>query len=390
MQEKESKKTLATFSIASFLNDLGAYMVYPVWPLFVTGFLGANMATLGFLDGLGDSLVSISQAFSGLLSDRLKKRKFFIWLGYLFGAFSRIGYAASTAWQQLIPYKILDRSGKIRDAPRDAIIADISTGQNRGKNFGILRAMDKLGGVCGIIACIALFAFLGYQKLFFLAAIPSFIAAALVFRIIKEKKIVHAAEAVENEKAKFSLKKFGKNFKLFVLLNSVFALGSFSYSFLLIFANQAGIEPIFIPVLYLFFMVFASLSSIPFGKIADKIGRKPVMLIAFALWILVCVTFITTQSFLAIILSFIAYGLHEGAINPVQRAFVSEIGPKEFRASSLGFFEMAIGLCALPSSIIAGLLWDKIGKFMPFYFSIAVTIIAIIMLFFIKEKTRAG
>ncbi|MDD5162686.1 MAG: MFS transporter [Candidatus ainarchaeum sp.] len=389
MQEKQHKKTLATFSIASFLNDFGAYMIYPIWPLFVTGFFGANMVTLGFLDGLGDSLVSISQAVSGYLSDRWKKRKIFIWLGYLFGALSRIGYAASISWQQLIPFRILDRSGKIRDAPRDAIVADISTEQNRGKNFGILRAMDKLGGVCGIIACIILFAVLGYQELFLLAAVPSFIGAVLILHFIKEKK--HKAEtAPEKTKTeKFYFKKIGKNFKLFILLNSVFALGSFSYSFLLIFAKEAGIPIIFIPALYLFYMGFASLSSIPFGKMADKIGRKPVIMISFILWLLVCISFVTTQAFAAIILAFIAFGLQEGALNPVQRAFVSELCPKEFRASSLGFFEMATGLCALPSSIIAGLLWDTTSKFVPFYLSIGLTIIAIAMLFFVKEKPRA-
>ena len=161
---KDSKKIVATFSIASLLNDIGFHMISPVWPLFVTSFLGADMTILGLIDGSGDALVSISQAVSGYVSDRIRKRKIFIWTGYLFGSISRVGYALSLSWPQLIPFKILDRTGKIRGAPRDAIVADVSTRENRGRNFGLLRAMDNLGAVCGVIITVFLFGLLGYQN----------------------------------------------------------------------------------------------------------------------------------------------------------------------------------------------------------------------------------
>jgi len=185
MEQTEAKKTVRTFALASFLNDLGSDMIYPVWPLFVTTVLGANMAVLGFIDGLGEAIVSISQAASGYISDRIRKRKIFIWTGYLFGSLSRIGYGAATAWPHLVPFRILDRAGKIRGAPRDAMIADVSTDENRGRNFGLLRAMDNLGAVCGILICIFLFRVLGYRTLFFLAAIPSIIGAFLIFSLTR-------------------------------------------------------------------------------------------------------------------------------------------------------------------------------------------------------------
>jgi MFS family permease len=194
-------------------------MIFPVWPLFVTLVLGADMAVLGLIDGLGDALVSLSQAGSGYLSDRLGKRKVFIWTGYLFGSLSRVGYALSKVWQHLIPFKILDRSGKIRGAPRDAIVADISTEQNRGRNFGLLRAMDNLGAVCGIITCIFLFNYFGweYNRIFLLAAVPSLISALLVLLLIKERK----TEAIYKG---LSLTDLSGNLKLFLFLSAVFAL----------------------------------------------------------------------------------------------------------------------------------------------------------------------
>ena len=378
--QKETKKTVRTFALASFLNDLGSDMIYPVWPLFVTTVLGANMAVLGLIDGLGEAIVSISQAASGYVSDRIRRRKVFVWTGYIFGSLSRIGYALSTVWQHLIPFKILDRAGKIRGAPRDAIIADISTKENRGRNFGLLRAMDNFGAVCGIIICILFFGLLGYRNLFLLAAIPSAIGALLIFSLIKERK--PAARIYKG----LSLKDLDKNFKLFLLLSSFFALGSFSYSFLLIYAKEFGFQVVFVPVLYLMFTAVASVFSFPFGKLSDRIGRKSVLVLSYVFWGLVCLSFIFIQSYLAIILTFVLYGLHKGALDPVQKTFVSELAPIEYRASILGGFQMTVGLCALPASLIAGILWDKIGILMPFYFSLGLTFLSIIMLMFVQEK----
>lgn len=379
MKNSESGKTVRTFALASFLNDMGSDMIYPVWPLFVTS-LGANMAVLGFLDGLGDSLVAISQAVSGYLSDKLRKRKVFIWLGYLFGALSRVGYALSPTWHMLVPFRVLDRSGKIRNPPRDAIIADVSRFENRGGHFGIIRAMDNLGAVCGILVTIALIEHLGYRNIFLIAAIPSVLAVVLILAMVRERK--DTATVYKG----LRLADLTPNFRLFLFLNSVFSLGAFSYSFLLIFAGKFGFRTMTIPVLYLTFTVFAFLSSIPFGRLSDRFGRKPIMMISFLLWGLVCLDLVMFQSTAAIWLAFILFGLHRGALDTVQKAFVSELVPEAYRASGLGGFQMVIGLVALPSSLIAGLLWDNIGVLAPFYFSLLLAAAALVMLFFVKEN----
>ena len=384
-ERNEDRKHLAVFSIASFLNDFGSDIVYPVWPKFVLLLAGTNMALLGLIDGLGDAMVSISQALSGYLSDRLGKRKVFIWTGYLFGGTSRIGYALSTAWQQLIPFRILDRVGKIRGAPRDAMIADISTRRNRGRNFGLLRAMDNLGAVCGTTTAILLFSLLGYTNLFLLAAAPSLVATLLILKVVKDRKTEKLFKGL-------TLRDLTPNLRLFLFLSVVFALGAFSYSFLLIYADNLGfrtastdLEVPVIAVFYLIFTVVASLMSLPFGKLADNVGRKKVLLLSYVFWGVLCLGFIYANSLEGVILLFALYGLHRAAAEPVQKAFVSELAPRNYRASVLGAYQLVVGLSALPASLVAGILWAGFGMRTPFFLSFALTCVATLLLLFVHE-----
>jgi len=239
--------------------------------------------------------------------------------------------------------------------------------------------MDNLGGVCGIIACILLFTYLGYRNLFLLASIPSLVSTLLILTFIRDRKTQKIHRGI-------SLKDLTLNLKLFLLLSALFALGSFSYSFLLVYAGEFGFETAHIPVLYLVFTAVASLMSLPFGKLADKLSRKAVLILSYFLWGLTCLGFIHIKSYTGIVLLFVLYGLHYAAIEPVQRAFVSELSPTKYRASVLGAFQMIVGLCALPASLIAGLLWSNFEMIAPFYFSLALTGLAVALMLFVKEQ----
>ncbi len=174
------------------------------------------------------------------------------------------------------------------------------------------------------------------------------------------------------------------NYKLFLLLSAIFALGAFSYSFLLVYAERVGFAES--PVLYLVFTAVASLTALSFGKLADRLGRRLVLILGYLLWGLMCVGFVYTENYLGIIFLFVLYGLHRGAVEPVQRTFVSELSPVEHRASLLGAFQMTVGLCALPASLIAGLLWDAFGRQAPFYFSLGLTTLTIMLMLSLREK----
>jgi MFS family permease len=380
---EHANRTVKTFALASFLHDLGAEMVFSVWPLYVRNVLGADMAVLGFIDGLGDAIVSISQAISGYVSDRIKKRKIFVWMGYCFGGIARLGYAFAGTWSHLIPWRILDRSGKMRSSPRDAIIAENSVDRNRGGNFGILRFMDNAGAVVGIILAILLLNVLGYRNLFLFAAIPSFLAMAVVIFKIRERK----AEHIHIYKG-IRFKDLDGNVRLYFFLSAILTLGTFSYSFLLIAASSFGFRATTVPLLYLLYSFVAMVVSIPFGRLADRIGRKTVLQFALLCWALVGLVFIGWHSMTGMIVGFTLYGLFNGALDPVQRTLVAELAPPQFLASTLGGFQMIIGLVSLPASLIAGLLWDRFGSGAPFLFSLVLTVIASVLLLFIKERKR--
>ncbi len=220
-----------------------------------------------------------------------------------------------------------------------------------------------------------------YTSLFLLASIPSLFGVLLILLFIKDGKTKEIYKGL-------SLKDLTFNFKLFLLLSALFALGSFSNSFLLVYAREAGFAVDFVPVLYLIFTAMASLTALFFGKLADRLGRRFVLILAYLFWGLMCVGFIYTSGYLGIILLFVVYGLHRGAIEPVQKTFVSELSPIEHRASLLGAFQMTVGLCALPASLIAGLLWDTFGGRAPFYFSLGLTSLTVVLMLFLKGKTK--
>ncbi|MFH0851590.1 MAG: MFS transporter [Candidatus Peregrinibacteria bacterium] len=377
---REIKRTIWTFASASFLHDMGADMIFSIWPMFLTTVLGANMAVVGLIDGLGDAFVSIAQAASGYLSDRLRKRKPFVWMGYFFGGIAKVGYALSPTWHWVLPFRLLDRSGKMRGAPRDAIVSDLSTVRNRGRHFGILRMMDNGGAMVGIIAAIVLVPLIPLRTLILIAAVPSMFAVLLVLSVYHEQK----PDGTKVFKG-IHLKDFSPSLRLYTVLSAFFMLGSFSYSFLLLSAKSLGFAIGTMPVLYLLYTAVAAVLSMFFGRLADRIGRKWVLLFSYGCWIGVALLFLLFKSPALVIAAFALYGVHVASLEPVQKALAAELAPKDLVASTLGGYQMIIGLVSFPASFIAGLLWDRYGLAAPYLLSLILTVFAGFLLLFLKD-----
>ena len=360
--------------VVSFLNDISSEMIMPILPMFLTA-LGGTGIVIGLVGGLMESISSILKVISGYLSDKIGKRKIFISFGYFTSAICKLFLAFSKIWQQVLIFSSLERTGKgLRTAPRDAILAD-SMPKERGRGFGIHRAMDTSGAVLGSIIVFILFWFLGFdfKSIIIIAAILAFISLIPLF-FVKEKR-----KEPQNITLKIGFKNLSQPLKLFILVSFVFALANFSYMFFILRAKEffPGKLSIGIPILlYILFNIFYALFTIPFGALSDKIGRKKVIIFGYLLFSLTSLGFVFFNSLIAFLILFSLYGLVYAIIDGNQRAFVSDLSQTALRATALGTFHTTIGLAALPAGLIAGFLW-QMNPSITFIYGAIVSIISV-------------
>ena len=364
--------------IVSFLNDASSEMITPILPLFIMS-LGGTGVILGLIGGLRDSISSLLKVICGYWSDKTGKRKIFVFSGYMTSAVFKLLLSFSTIWQHVLLFTGLERVGKgIRTAPRDAIIAD-SMPEKRGKGFGIHRALDTAGAILGSILAFILiwYGALSFNIIILIAACIAFFSfiPLLFVKEIKRKK--------QDITFKISIKTIPKPLKLFLIVSIVFSLSNFSYMFFIsktqtLFPKEMTIAgPI---MLYILFNIFYAGLAIPFGLLSDKIGRKKVLLIGYLLFSVTMAGFALFSSIPMFIVLFALYGIVYAIVDGNQRAFVSDLSPGNLRSTALGVYHTLIGLVALPSSMIAGLIWDIISPEMTFVFGMFFSLTASVLL----------
>jgi MFS family permease len=378
--------------LVSLLMDISSEMIYPLIPLFLANVLGTNKAVIGLIEGVAESTASILKIFSGWISDRMGNRKWLMVIGYGISTLSRPIVAIASTWHQVMGARFIDRFGKgIRTAPRDALIADSTQEGFYARAFSFHRAMDTVGAVIGpAIAFIVLGLIAnGYRTVFWLSMIPGVAAVLVIIFYIRDKKV---KSMKKSNAPKLTLSHFDRRFKFFVLIAALFAVGNSSDVFLVLRAQQIGVSTAMIPLLYLMFNLIYSASAIPLGIVADKFGKKRVIITGFILFAFVYYGFAVAEKVSTVWIMFGLYAIFMGLTEGNQKAFLATIIPKEFKATAYGVFNAAVGLAMLPASIIGGLLWDHVSPSATFYFGSITAIISVVLfvVFIMMEEKNNG
>lgn len=378
-------RTVWVLGFVSLLTDISSEMIHSVLPLFLVSVLGANVLTVGIIEGVAEATASILKVFSGALSDYLGHRKGLAVFGYGLSTFVKPLFAMATSPTGVLIARFGDRIGKgIRVAPRDALVADSTDPEVRGAAYGLRQSLDTIGAFLGPLTAFALMTTSGnnFRLVFWLALIPGFFAVALLAVGIREPGASQTQANRTNPLQLTVLRSLGQKYWILVIVALLFNLGNSSYAFLLLRAEQTGISASLIPLTLVVMNIAYSLSAYPLGILSDRLGRFGLLIWGFLLYALVYLGFAFVQTPWQVWGLFALYGLHLGMSKGLLLAIVADNIPANLRGTAFGFLNLAIGLALLPASLLAGGLWQTMGAEATFlagsFFAIASVLILVI------------
>ena len=385
--EKAAKKNITVLGWVAFFGGLSQDMIVPILPIFYTQIMGMSKETIGFIEGCLTTVVSVCKILSGMISDKLGKRKSIVFMGNLLSAAGRLLLAFSYQIGAVFGVRMLDGIGKgTKDAPRDALIAKSASMKNMGYAFGYQRMLDTLGSFVGPLVTtglLVLFTQYGelqkYRMVFIVAGIAAFITLVLISLGVKERAAVQKSGRFIFD---FSVLK-GKFLGLFVIM-LLFTLGNSSDAFLILRAQDAGVEPVMIPVIIAVFNLLYALLAIPCGVLSDRIGRVRVIQLGWLIYAVSYLGFAVAQSAWHIWLLYAVYGVYYAMTEGVAKALVAQLVEESRRGAAFGLYNASLGILALPASAIAGFLWDRVSSGAPFFFGAGVALLAAMFLFLLN------
>jgi MFS family permease len=374
-------RTVVALGLVSLLTDLSSEMIYPLLPAFLATLLGAGVVALGIVEGAAEATASLLKIVSGTVADRVRRRKPLIIAGYAVSGVARplIGFAV--VWPMVLALRVVDRIGKgLRTAPRDALIADVTVAEARGRAYGLHRAMDNAGAVLGpLIATALLAAGLSVREVFWSAAVPAGIVIAVLALSVRESP--RPAFAVSTRTGSLArLGKLGPRFPRLLVVFVIFALGNSTDAFFLLRLHEAGLAPAAVALTWAAHSAVRTVAVYCGGALADRMDRRKLLATGWLLYATIYGAMAAVDSVAALVALLVVYGLHYGAVEPTERALVAELAPPALRGSAFGWFHGAVGLAALPASALFGLLWNHAGAAAAFGFGAALAALAALLL----------
>ena len=365
--------------LVSLLSDISGEMIYPVLPIFLTETLRAPATVIGLIEGIAVGMSNVVTGVSGWASDRLGRRKAVAFAGYALTAISRPVIAAATGWPVVLGARFAERFGKgIRNAPRDALLAESTADHLRGRAFGFERAMDSAGAVIGPLVALVLvhWMMMDARAIFLISAVPAAMAALLILAVRERRELaVTGAKQI-----RLSLAGTTRDYKRLLLIMGVFGLANSANAFLILRAERLGLATAWTILAYALYNAVASFVSMPAGAASDRFGRRNLLIIGYSIYAAVYVGFGAAGEAWMVWPLFAAYGLFPALTDGVAKAMAVDTAGRAGRATAIGVYSAVIGITQVAASLIGGLLWDKIAPSATFYFGAVLAAVAVVML----------
>ncbi|MCS7116346.1 MAG: MFS transporter [Nitrososphaerota archaeon] len=386
---KNGFRNVFALGFVSFFTDFSTEMIQGILPIFIIKELNGTKMILGLIEGLGEAINYVMRMLSGIVSDRLGKRKVLIAIGYGLSTISKPFFAISQMWSDALLIRVSDRGGKgLRTAPRDALLSESIGDRDISKAFGIHRSLDQLGAIVGPLVTFILIPLFTLRTIFWLSFIPGFIAVSILLLFVKESRTIVSKRAGILEDVREVL---NPNFLAFLTIIGIFSIGAFNFSFILIKAGELGIEENFIPLIYMVMNITHTCVGFPSGVLADRIGRERVLVLGFGAFLLSSsLAMVLRDSYVYAYLIAAIYGVYTGIVETVQRALVPKYSPEHLRGTAYGLFNLFIGLCFLIANSVFGMLWEYLGSMVAFGYSIFTSLTAIFMMVIFLSKSKNG
>jgi len=374
-------------------------MIFTLVPLFLYNVLRVPTIIIGLIGGLSEGIDAVSRIFSGWLSDKVGTRKPLALLGYSIATVVKPFMYLATNWGMVLAIRFSDRIGKgIRTSPRDALVADSVSAGERGKGFGLHRAMDTFGAVLGLaIAAIIIYRVQGgglqlslgsYQWLVLVGIIPAVLAVLVLLIFVKERgrKPPSGSGAYNGLIANKPAAGFDIRFKVFLAIIAVFTLGNSRDFFVILRAQNLEAPLIQVTLMLVLLNVAYAVTSLPVGMLSDRLGRRWVITLGWFIYALVYLGFAIATELWQVWLLFAGYGIYYGITEGVARAFVADLVTEGKRGTAYGLYHGIVGLTLLLASLLAGWLWQAVGPAAPFYFGAELAFLAMLgMMILIRE-----
>ncbi len=364
--------TVIRLGWVSFFADVSSEMLYPIIPLFLTSVLGAPVSAVGLIEGVAEAVASLLKSYFGVLSDALGRRRPFVFSGYVLSALAKPLIAVASGWPLVLVARSLDRLGKgMRTAPRDALLADSVPPENLGRAFGWHRGMDTMGAVVGpLIALWMLASFHGNLRWAFVAAVAPGLAGALLVLTVAEKAPARdGGSAVTKSSA--AIVPLPASFLMYMIGWGIFSAANSSDMFLLLRSKEVGFSDTGAVSLYVLYNIVYAVASPYLGALADRIGRKHVVVGGLMVFAIVYAGFAVAAKPWHMWSLYAVYGLYVAATEGAGKALASGLVPRESRGRALGILGTVTGLASLAASVVAGQLWSHVGSWAAFAFGAA-------------------